>query len=65
MKNYGIHFRALAKVLRMPGGNHIHSDGRHGIYFTQDWVSLPGVLLVALGGIHVCVLTEIFKLEAE
>ncbi|KAL7002088.1 hypothetical protein U1Q18_003239, partial [Sarracenia purpurea var. burkii] len=34
-----------------------------GIYFSQDWVSLPGVLPVASGGIHVWhmpALTEIF-----
>ncbi|CAN1338652.1 Ribulose bisphosphate carboxylase large chain [Linum perenne] len=90
-KNHGIHFRVLAKALRMSGGDHIHSgtvvgklegerditlgfvdllrddfvekDRRRGIYFTQDWVSLPGVLPVALGGIHVWhmpALTEIF-----
>ncbi|GKF70302.1 ribulose-1,5-bisphosphate carboxylase/oxygenase large subunit [Tanacetum coccineum] len=41
----------------------IEKDRSHGIYFTQDWVSLPGVLLVASGGIHVWhmpALTEIF-----
>ncbi|KAK1548708.1 hypothetical protein Q3G72_008643 [Acer saccharum] len=80
-KNHGIHFRVLAKALRMSGGDHIHSgtvvgklegerditlgfvdllrddfiekDRSRGIYFTQDWVSLPGVLPVASGGIHV------------
>ncbi|THU42564.1 hypothetical protein C4D60_Mb00t18860 [Musa balbisiana] len=34
-----------------------------GIFFTQDWVSMPGVLPVASGGIHVWhmpALTEIF-----
>ncbi|KAI5650764.1 hypothetical protein M9H77_36769 [Catharanthus roseus] len=38
-------------------------DRSRGIYFTQDWVSLPGVLPLALGGIHVWhmpALTEIF-----
>ncbi|KAL3651963.1 hypothetical protein CASFOL_001644 [Castilleja foliolosa] len=90
-KNHGIHFRVLAKALRMSGGDHIHSgtvvgklegerditlgfvdllrddfiekDRSRGIYFTQDWVSLPGVILVASGGIHVWhmpALTEIF-----
>ncbi|CAN1352826.1 Ribulose bisphosphate carboxylase large chain [Linum perenne] len=90
-KNHGIHFRVLAKALRMSGGDHIHSgtvvgklegerditlgfvdllrddfvekDRSRGIYFTQDWVSLPGVLPVASGGIHVWhmpALTEIF-----
>uniref|UniRef100_A0A7N0V1I7 Ribulose bisphosphate carboxylase large subunit C-terminal domain-containing protein n=1 Tax=Kalanchoe fedtschenkoi TaxID=63787 RepID=A0A7N0V1I7_KALFE len=41
----------------------IEKDRSRGIYFTQDWVSLPGVLLVASGGIHVWhmpALTEIF-----
>ncbi|CAH1431931.1 unnamed protein product [Lactuca virosa] len=66
-KNHGIHFRVLAKALRMSGGDHIHSgtvvDRSRDIYFTQDWVSLPGVLPVASGGIHVWhmpALTEIF-----
>jgi ribulose-bisphosphate carboxylase large chain len=38
-------------------------DRSRGIFFTQDWVSLPGVLPVASGGIHVWhmpALTEIF-----
>ncbi|KAM3744748.1 hypothetical protein ACB098_06G075400 [Castanea mollissima] len=78
-KNHGIHFHVLAKALRMSGGDHIHSDTvvvklegereitlgfiEAAVYFTQDWVSLPGVLLVASGGIHVWhmpALTEIF-----
>ncbi|KAL2223585.1 UNVERIFIED_CONTAM: Ribulose bisphosphate carboxylase large chain [Sesamum indicum] len=90
-KNHGMHFRVLAKALRMSGGDHIHSgtvvgklegerditlgfvdllrddfvekDRSRGIYFTQDWVSLPGVIPVASGGIHVWhmpALTEIF-----
>ncbi|KAL4009792.1 hypothetical protein IC575_031038 [Cucumis melo] len=90
-KNHGMHFRVLAKALRMSGGDHIHAgtvvgklegereitlgfvdllrddfiekDRSRGIYFTQDWASLPGVLPVASGGIHVWhmpALTEIF-----
>jgi ribulose-bisphosphate carboxylase large chain len=90
-KNHGIHFRVLAKALRMSGGDHIHSgtvvgklegerevtlgfvdllrdgyiekDRSRGIYFTQDWAAMPGVLPVASGGIHVWhmpALTEIF-----
>ncbi|KAL0381922.1 UNVERIFIED_CONTAM: Ribulose bisphosphate carboxylase large chain [Sesamum latifolium] len=90
-KNHGMHFRVLAKALRLSGGDHIHSgtvvgklegerditlgfvdllrddfvekDRSRGIYFTQDWVSLPGVIPVASGGIHVWhmpALTEIF-----
>ena len=88
---HGMHFRVLAKALRMSGGDHIHGgtvvgklegereitlgfvdllrddfiekDRSRGIYFTQDWVSMPGVLPVASGGIHVWhmpALTEIF-----
>ncbi|TYH45954.1 hypothetical protein ES332_D11G301900v1 [Gossypium tomentosum] len=80
-KNHGMHFRVLAKALRMFGGDHIHAgtvvgklegekditlgfvdllrddfiekDRSRGIYFTQDWVSMPGVLPVASEGIHV------------
>ncbi|XP_038880314.1 ribulose bisphosphate carboxylase large chain-like [Benincasa hispida] len=80
-KNHDMHFRVLAKALRMSGGDHIHAgtvvgklegereitlgfvdllrddfiekDRNRGIYFTQDWVPLPGVLPVASGGIHV------------
>eukprot|EP01018_Ginkgo_biloba_P024374 Gb_37464 [translate_table: standard] len=90
-RNHGMHFRVLAKALRMSGGDHIHAgtvvgklegerevtlgfvdllrddfiekDRSRGIYFTQDWVSMPGVLPVASGGIHVWhmpALTEIF-----
>ncbi|KAK6228841.1 hypothetical protein QUC31_015988 [Theobroma cacao] len=46
-KNHGMHFRVLAKALRLSGGDHIHA----------------GVLPVASGGIHVWhmpALTEIF-----
>ncbi|CAK8532763.1 unnamed protein product [Lathyrus sativus] len=90
-KNHGMHFRVLAKALRLSGGDHIHvgtvvgklegereitlgfvdllcddyfeKDRSRGIYFTQDWVSLPGVIPVASRGIHVWhmpALTEIF-----
>ncbi|KAI5421744.1 hypothetical protein KIW84_045248 [Lathyrus oleraceus] len=90
-KNHGMHFRVLAKALRLSGGDHIHAgtvvgklegereitlgfvdllrddyikkDRSRGIYFTQDWVSLPGVIPNASGGIHVWhmpALTEIF-----
>ena len=71
-KNHGIHFRVLAKALRLSGGDHLHSgtvvgklegerevtlgfvdlmrddyiqkDRSRGIYFTQDWCGLPGVM---------------------
>ncbi|KAJ1253761.1 hypothetical protein BS78_K192800 [Paspalum vaginatum] len=80
-KTHGIHFRVLAKALRMSGGDHVHSgtvvgklegeremtlgfvdllrddfiekDRFRGVFFTQDWVSMPGVIPVASGGIHV------------
>jgi ribulose-bisphosphate carboxylase large chain len=77
--NHGTHFHVLVKALCLYGGDHIHagtivffdllSDDyiekvqSHGIYFTQDWVSLPCALLVASEGIHVWhmrVLIEIF-----
>eukprot|EP00969_Alexandrium_andersonii_P060020 2643318-Alexandrium_andersonii.AAC.1 len=79
-KNHGIHFRVLAKTLRLSGGDHLHSgtvvgklegdkdvtlgfvdlmrddyvelDRSRGIYFTQDWASMGGVIPVASGGIH-------------
>jgi ribulose-bisphosphate carboxylase large chain len=94
-KNHGIHFRVLAKCLRMSGGDHIHTgtvvgklegekgitmgfvdllrenyveqDRSRGIYFTQDWAAMPGVMAVASGGIHVWhmpALVEIFGDDA-
>ncbi|MDD1780692.1 form I ribulose bisphosphate carboxylase large subunit [Enterovibrio sp. ZSDZ35] len=78
---HGIHFRVLAKCLRLSGGDHLHSgtvvgklegdreatlgwidimrdrvikeDRSRGIFFEQDFGSMPGVLPVASGGIHV------------
>jgi ribulose-bisphosphate carboxylase large chain len=32
--------------------DHVEEDPSHGIYFTQDWASMPGVMPVASGGIH-------------
>jgi len=94
-KIHGMHFRVLAKALRLSGGDHLHSgtvvgklegerevtlgfvdlmrdnfsekDRQRGIYFTQDWVSLPGTIPVASGGIHVWhmpALVEIFGDDA-
>ncbi len=79
--HHGIHFRVLAKILRLSGGDHLHSgtvvgklegdrdatlgwidimrdsfikeDRSRGIFFDQDWGSMPGVFPVASGGIHV------------
>jgi len=78
---HGIHFRVLTKVLRLSGGDHMHSgtvvgklegdrnatlgwidlmresfvpeNRERGIFFDQDWGSMPGVVPVASGGIHV------------
>jgi ribulose-bisphosphate carboxylase large chain len=78
---HGIHFRVLAKCLRLSGGDHLHTgtvvgklegdrnstlgfvdqlresfvpeDRSRGVFFDQDWGSLPGVFAVASGGIHV------------
>jgi ribulose-bisphosphate carboxylase large chain len=94
-RNHGIHFRVLAKALRLSGGDHLHSgtvvgklegereitlgfvdlmrddfirkDRSRGIYFEQDWCSMPGVFPVASGGIHVWhipALVEIFGDDA-
>ncbi len=80
-KIHGIHFRVLAKCLRMSGGDHLHSgtvvgklegdraitlgfvdlmreehveqDRSRGVFFTQNWASLPAVMPVASGGIHI------------
>jgi ribulose-bisphosphate carboxylase large chain len=94
-RNHGIHFRVLAKALRLSGGDHLHSgtvvgklegereitlgfvdlmrdnfiskDRSRGIYFEQEWCSMPGVFPVASGGIHVWhipALVEIFGDDA-
>ena len=94
-RRHGIHFRVLAKALRISGGDHLHSgtvvgklegereitlgfvdlmrddyvakDRSRGIYFEQEWRSLPGVIPVASGGIHVWhipALVEIFGDDA-
>ena len=80
-KDHGIHFRVLAKWLRLAGGDHLHTgtvvgklegdkdttagvisllrddvipaNRSRGIYFDQEWASLPAVMPVASGGIHV------------
>jgi ribulose-bisphosphate carboxylase large chain len=94
-KDHGIHFRVLAKWLRLAGGDHLHTgtvvgklegerqttlgvadllredfvpaNRSRGIYFDQDWASLPAVLPAASGGIHVWhmpALVEIFGDDA-
>jgi ribulose-bisphosphate carboxylase large chain len=32
--------------------NHVDADPVKGLYFDQDWISMPGVMPVASGGIH-------------
>jgi ribulose-bisphosphate carboxylase large chain len=78
---HGIHFRVLAKCLRLSGGDQLHTgtvvgklegdrqstlgfvdqlresfvpeDRSRGVFFDQDWGSMPGVFAVASGGIHI------------
>ena len=80
-RHHGIHFRVLAKCLRLSGGDHLHSgtvvgklegdraatlgwidlmrerriaeDRARGIFFEQNFGSMPGMFPVASGGIHV------------
>ena len=57
--------RAVSKVNYAKGLKHLvrELDRRRGIYFDQDWASLPAVLPAASGGIHVWhmpALVEIF-----
>jgi ribulose-bisphosphate carboxylase large chain len=94
-KEHGIHYRVLAKWLRLAGGDHLHAgtvvgklegdrettlgvidlmregfvaaDRGRGLFFDQDWASLPGVFPAASGGIHVWhmpALLEIFGDDA-
>ncbi|QHN90745.1 Ribulose bisphosphate carboxylase large chain [Arachis hypogaea] len=61
-KNHGMHFRVLAKALRLSGGDHIHAGTVVGKLEGERDITL-GVLPVASGGIHVWhmpALTEIF-----
>ncbi len=78
---HGIHFRVLTKMLRLSGGDHLHSgtvvgklegdraatlgwidlmrekripeNRSRGIFFDQDFGTMPGLFPVASGGIHV------------
>ncbi|KAL8540316.1 hypothetical protein ACS0TY_001789 [Phlomoides rotata] len=65
LKNHGMHFRVLAKALRLSGGDHIHSGTviEVAVFISLKIGSLPGVIPVASWGIHVWhmpALTEIF-----
>jgi ribulose-bisphosphate carboxylase large chain len=92
-KHHGIHFRVLAKWLRMAGGDHLHvgtvvgklegdrattlgvvdllredripADPSRGIYFDQEWVSLPATMPVASGGIHVHHMPELVEIFGD
>ncbi|KAK2972767.1 hypothetical protein RJ640_019415 [Escallonia rubra] len=43
-KNHGIHFRVLAKALRMSGGDHIHSGTFDGGTLGHPWGNAPGAV---------------------
>ncbi|MBA0716145.1 hypothetical protein Golax_015004 [Gossypium laxum] len=43
----------------------IEKDRSRGIYFTQDLVSMLGVLLVALGGIHVWYIPTLIEIFGD
>ncbi|XVF56340.1 hypothetical protein PTKIN_Ptkin06aG0111800 [Pterospermum kingtungense] len=43
----------------------IEKDRSCGIYFTQDWVSLPGVLPVASRGIHIWHIPALIKIFGD
>ncbi|KAK4733695.1 hypothetical protein R3W88_007956 [Solanum pinnatisectum] len=75
-KNHCIHFRVLAKALPMSSGDHIHSgtvvgklegerDITLGFVDLLHWVSLPGVLPVASGGIHVWYMPALTKIFGD
>ena len=92
---HGMHFRVLAKALRLSGGDHLHSgtvvgklegdrevtlgfvdlmrdnyierDRNRGVFFSQEWMGLGGVMPVASGGIHIWhmpALVDIFQDDA-
>jgi ribulose-bisphosphate carboxylase large chain len=92
-KDHGIHFRVLAKWLRMAGGDHLHAgtvvgklegdrastlgvvdlmredhvpaDRSRGLYFDQDWASLPAMFPAASGGIHVWHIPELISIFGD
>jgi len=45
--------------------DHIPTDLGNGIYFDQDWASMPGVMPVASGGIHAGQMHELVHLLGE
>ncbi|CAA7409107.1 unnamed protein product [Spirodela intermedia] len=77
-KNHGMHFHVLAKALCKLEGqcemtlgfvdllrdDYIEKDQSRGIFLTQDWVSIPGVLPVALGVFMFGILANCVTLKA-
>jgi ribulose-bisphosphate carboxylase large chain len=45
--------------------NHIPVNPRNGIFFDQDWASMPGVMPVASGGIHAGQMHQLLHLLGE
>src|SRR5881227_1968414 len=45
--------------------DHVPEDLEHGIYFDQDWASLPGVMPVASGGIHAGQMHQLLRYLGE
>src|SRR4051812_9123196 len=45
--------------------NHLDADPTTGIYFDQDWASLPGVMPVASGGIHAGQMHQLLRYLGE
>jgi ribulose-bisphosphate carboxylase large chain len=43
----------------------VPANPEHGIYFDQDWASMPGTMPVASGGIHAGQMHELLKLLGE
>jgi ribulose-bisphosphate carboxylase large chain len=72
-KTHGVSFRVIAKWCRLIGVDHLHAgtivhvptDPSNGIYFDQDWASMPGVMPVASGGIHAGQMHQLVELLGE
>jgi ribulose-bisphosphate carboxylase large chain len=92
-RDHGVHFRVLAKWLRMAGGDHLHAgtvvgklegdrestlavvdllredriaaDPARGLWFDQDWASLPAVMPAASGGIHVWHMPDLVEIFGD
>ena len=45
--------------------DHVERNLLHGIYFDQDWLSMPGVMPVASGGIHAGQMPQLLHLLGE